>query len=73
MKNLREIEAVRREKNPETKHWDYFLTPLGYHVSQMPVDVRIGKVGPCPPPPLLPSGPCTDRLYTFATPQTGRC
>lgn len=52
VRNLVEIEAIQKEKAdppppPQSgqKPWRYLLTPLGFHLAYLPVDVRIGKVG----------------------------
>jgi len=44
-KCLREIEAIKRIRRGEGKaDHDFYLTPLGIHLSNLPVDARIGKV-----------------------------
>lgn len=43
-KCLREIEAIKRIKRDDDKDADFYLTPLGIHLSNLPVDARIGKV-----------------------------
>ncbi len=44
VKNLKEIDALRRQKDAETKEVSYYLTPLGFHLANLPCDARIGKM-----------------------------
>jgi len=47
LKTLVDIEAVRKEKRVDgqgQQRVHYILTPLGYHLAYLPVDVRIGKM-----------------------------
>lgn len=52
VRNLLEIEAIRKDKEVNAaeaakgKAWKFVLTPLGFHLAYLPVDVRIGKVRP---------------------------
>lgn len=43
-KCLCEIEAIKRIKRDDDKDAEFYLTPLGIHLSNLPVDARIGKV-----------------------------
>lgn len=44
VKNLREIDALRKQKDLDTKEVSYYLTPLGFHLANLPCDARIGKM-----------------------------
>lgn len=44
VRNLREIDALRKQKDLETKEVSFYLTPLGFHLANLPCDARIGKM-----------------------------
>ena len=46
-RHLMEVDAIRvvdKNDSDEENVWSYRLTPLGYHLSRLPMDAKVGKV-----------------------------